>query len=126
MTAWPDQQGCTVEVLIVPGCPGTDIALRRIQEAAEALGVETNLRVMTVDREEDARTLGFYGSPTVRVEGRDVEDVAGLSVGLTCRLYDGGQGEGRERAPATSAIRRAIAAAVAGTPAARGSARPDR
>ena len=102
---------CTVEVLVVPGCPGTKLALARVQEAAEALGVDTNLRVVMVDEESRAQELGFCGSPTVRVAGRDVEDVSELSVGLACRLYRRGDG-GSERAPSGESIRRAIASAV--------------
>jgi hypothetical protein len=106
MPSWPDHQACTVEVLIVPGCPGAKLALARVQEAAEALGVHTNLRLMTVEQETEATALGFVGSPTVRVDGRDVEDVAGRPVGLACRLY------GAERAPSADAIRRALADAL--------------
>jgi hypothetical protein len=110
MPSWPDHQACTVEVLVVPGCPGTKLALARVHEAAEALGVHTNLRLMTVDRQEDAQALGFVGSPTVRVDGRDVEDTAGRPASLSCRLYGDGQ---EERAPSGAAIRSALAAALA-------------
>jgi len=106
MPSWPDHEACTVEVLVVPGCPGTQLALARVQAAAEALGVDTNLRVVTVDEESRAKELGFCGSPTVRVGGRDVEDVSELAIGLSCRLY------GDERAPSGESIRRAIATAV--------------
>jgi hypothetical protein len=102
------QRACTVEVLVVPGCPGTGLALARVREAAEALGVDTTLRVVMVEEASRARELGFVGSPTVRVGGRDVEDVSELAVGLTCRLY----GADRARAPSAESIRRAIASAV--------------
>ncbi len=59
-----------VEVLVVPGCPGAQLTLQRVQAASEQLGVRTNLRVLTVDRDEDATKLGFVGSPTVRVDVR--------------------------------------------------------
>ncbi len=106
MPSWPDHAACTVEVLVVPGCPGTQLTLARVQEAAEALGIDTNLRVVTVDEETRARELGFVGSPTVRIDGRDVEDVSDRPVGLACRLYGG------ERAPSSAVIRRAIAVAA--------------
>lgn len=107
MPSWPDHEACTVEVLVVPGCPGAQLALARVQEAAESLGVHTNMRLLTVERDQDAAALGFVGSPTVRVNGADVEDVAGRPVGLSCRLYDGA-----ERAPSSVAIRRALASAL--------------
>lgn len=104
--SWPDHEACTVEVLVVPGCPGTKLALARVQQAAEALGVDTHLRVLTVEKEEHARELGFVGSPTVRVAGVDVEDVGDRPIGLACRLYGG------DHAPAADAIHRAIAVAA--------------
>jgi len=104
--SWPDHEACTVEVLLVPGCPGAQLTLSRVQAAAESLGVDTNLRVVTIEAESRAQELGFVGSPTVRVEGRDVEDASERPVGLSCRLY------GRERAPSGDSIRRAIASAV--------------
>ena len=94
MAVFPDHRACSVEVLIVPGCTGAKVALTRVQEAAESLGVETSLRVLTVDREDQALALGFLGSPTIRVEG--------LSVGLSCRLYAG------DVAPPVTSIRRAL------------------
>ena len=112
MPSWPDHEACTVEVLIVPGCPGAKLTLERVCTAADELGIEVNLRVLTVDEEDAARELGFMGSPTVRVDGVDIEDAearAQRSVGLTCRLYaDGGA---PEPVPPTALIRRAIAAA---------------
>jgi len=109
MPSSADHEACTVEVFVVPGCPGTKLALARVQQAAEALGVDTNLRVLTVEREEHARELGFVGSPTVRVSGRDVEDISDLTVGLSCRLYGG------DHAPPSASIRRAIAQAAGRT-----------
>jgi hypothetical protein len=106
MPSWPDHEACTVEVLVVPGCPGAQLTLARVQAAAESLGVDTNLRVVTVDEETRARELGFVGSPTVRVDGRDVEDASDRPIGISCRLY------GRERAPSDESIRRAIATAI--------------
>lgn len=100
--SWPDPWRCTIEVLVVPGCPGTELAVARIREATEALGLETNLRFVTVAGEEEARAERFVGSPTVRVEGEDVEDVSGRPFGLSCRLYDG------ERAPSLAMIRAAL------------------
>ena len=86
--SWPDPWRCTVEVLVVSGCPGTELAIARVREAAEALQMETNIRFVIVDNDEQARTHGFVGSPTVRVEGVDVEEgIEGRPLGLACRLY---------------------------------------
>jgi hypothetical protein len=107
--SWPDPWRCTVEVLVVSGCPGTELAIARIRQATEALNIETNLRFVTIDDEQQARALGFVGSPTVRVEGIDVEAeaIVGRPTGLSCRLY-GGDGL-VERAPPLELIQAALA-----------------
>lgn len=106
--SWPDPWRCTVELLVVSGCPGTELAVARIREATEALGIETNLRFVIIDDEEQARAVRFVGSPTVRVDGVDVEtEAASRPIGVTCRLYER---EGIvERAPALSLIQAALA-----------------
>lgn len=106
--SWPDPWRCTIEVLVVSGCPGTELAIARVREAADALGIETNLRFVIVENEEQARTHGFVGSPTVRVEGVDVEEgIANRPLGLACRLYR--SNDVVERAPPLAWIHAALA-----------------
>lgn len=108
--SWPDPARCTVEVLVVPGCPGTELAVARVTQATDALGVETNLRFVTVEAAEQARSLGFVGSPTVRVDGEDVEPGASTRpASLSCRLYD--VDGAVERAPSLALIQGALARA---------------
>lgn len=92
---------------MVSGCPGTELAIARVREAAEALALETNLRFVIVENDEQARAHGFVGSPTVRVEGLDVEEGLGdRPIGLACRLYES---EGVvERAPPLAWIHAAL------------------
>jgi hypothetical protein len=40
-----------------------------------------------VPDDDTAGALGFVGSPTVRVDGRDVQPPGDEPVGLTCRVY---------------------------------------
>ena len=106
--SWPDPWRCTVEVLVVAGCPGTELAIARIREATEALGIETNVRFIMIDDEAQAKAHNFPGSPTVRVEGDDVEDFAALRpTGLSCRLYR--DGSMTDRAPPLALIHAALA-----------------
>jgi hypothetical protein len=63
-----------------------------------------------VESEEDAKRLRFVGSPTVRVDGADVEPAAAAreDFALQCRVY---QVDGRlEGAPPTSWIASALGA----------------
>jgi hypothetical protein len=106
--SWPDPWRCTVEVLVVSGCPGTELTIARIRAATEALGIATNIRLLIVEGEEQARALSFPGSPTVRVEGRDVdEDAAQRPIGISCRLYR--NGDSLEQAPPLEWIQSVLA-----------------
>lgn len=76
-----------IEVLFVPGCPNYEPAVARMKKvlAAEALNVE--VKGIAVGTEEEARALMFPGSPTIRVNGHDVDPDTMRAAGLACRLY---------------------------------------
>jgi hypothetical protein len=79
-----------INILFIKGCHGYKYAKKHIEEiiADEAIDVEINL--IRIDNDEDARRLHFIGSPTVRVNGMDVEK--GFSrtkdYGLRSRIYN--------------------------------------
>src|SRR5918999_3063559 len=84
----------TVELLWWRGCPSWEEALAELREEMRALGMDPEgVRVREVQTDEDASRQGFVGSPTIRVDGRDVQDPGDEPSGLTCRIYrlrDGG------------------------------------
>lgn len=71
-----------VELLYWDGCPSHPEALRMLQ----GLGLDVTMR--EVRTESEAHELGFPGSPTIRIDGRDVdEEGARGRPALTCRIY---------------------------------------
>jgi hypothetical protein len=76
-----------IELLFFDGCPGHERLLPRIRELAEHAGGQLVLR--RVETAAAAERERFLGSPTVRVNGRDVEPDAGerTDYGLKCRIY---------------------------------------
>jgi hypothetical protein len=63
--------------------------LADLQAAMEELGLDPSaVEVTEVHTQDDAERLRFVGSPTIRVEGRDV-DPSGAEepAALTCRIY---------------------------------------
>lgn len=101
-----------VEVLYFDGCPGIEAALESVKTAvsrcSHAEAVE--LRTVQVTDEESAHRLRFLGSPSVRVDGRDVEPEADKrsDFGVQCRVYSV---DGRLRnTPARAWIERALGA----------------
>ena len=66
---------------------------------------DASIQEIAVTEESVARSLRFGGSPTVRVNGQDVEK-AQEQTALACRLYSGGEG-----LPSEESLRRALLAA---------------
>jgi len=75
----------TVEVLYFEGCPGFAELLPRLRARVH----EDRITLRQVTTVSDAQTERFLGSPTVRVDGVDVEADAAQrdDFGLKCRLY---------------------------------------
>jgi len=70
--------------------------------AAESLTAE--IESIPVNNVEDARALKFPGSPTIRINGGDVEPVHTNTPRLACRLY-----ANRTGVPSEEVLGRAIA-----------------
>lgn len=77
-----------VEFLWWAECPSWERALAILAQEMAAHGLDPDSVAMTeITDDEQAERLGFPGSPTIRVNGRDVQDPGGLPTGLTCRIY---------------------------------------
>jgi hypothetical protein len=77
-----------VELLWWEGCPSTEAATRIAREEMAATGLDPEaLRMREVSSDEEAASEGFVGSPTIRVDGRDVVDPGEQPAALNCRIY---------------------------------------
>jgi hypothetical protein len=77
-----------IELLWWRGCPSWEQALSELREQVDAAGLDPGLiEVRAVESEPDAERAGFPGSPTIRIDGRDVQPSEGSPQGLTCRVY---------------------------------------
>ena len=78
-----------VEVLYIAGCPNHKPAVEQARAALQAVGVPASVGEIEVRTKADADTWQFLGSPTVRVNGLDVEPEArGVQhFGVGCRSY---------------------------------------
>jgi hypothetical protein len=99
-----------VEVLYFDGCPSHDRLMPALQAFAKAHHAELVQR--RVETLEEAEKLRFLGSPSVRVDGRDVEPGAEsrTDYGMKCRLY--GSPTGRSGIPPHEWIERALSTAT--------------
>jgi hypothetical protein len=78
-----------VELLYFDGCPSFEALLPRVREVLADLDAEAELELRKVETETAAIGERFLGSPTLRVDGRDIEPGAAArsDYGLKCRLY---------------------------------------
>jgi hypothetical protein len=77
-----------IELLYWDGCPSHPEALELLTAAAAAAGREEEIVVREVRSQAEAEELRFPGSPTIRVDGRDLDPAgaAGRAM-LACRIY---------------------------------------
>jgi hypothetical protein len=77
-----------LELLYLDGCPHWRLTEERLMRALR-LANRPDVAVVRwrVDTDEQAAALGFVGSPTVLIDGRDPLATGGESVGLACRVF---------------------------------------
>jgi hypothetical protein len=78
-----------VEIFYFDGCPNHEPARELVERVAVDLGIEVDVRLVNVETPEDAQRLRFLGSPTIRVDGEDVEPSAAERTNYvhSCRVY---------------------------------------
>jgi hypothetical protein len=78
-----------IELLFFDGCPNYETLLPRLQALIEREGIEDGVELGRVESVEGAEQERFLGSPTVRVDGVDIDPGAATrsDFGLKCRLY---------------------------------------
>jgi hypothetical protein len=96
-----------VSFLYYEECPSHEVALERLREVMAEEGISGEVEVIKVETEEQARKLRFVGSPTIRVDGQDIDPPSDSRYALTCRIYR--LADGRiSPLPSKEMIRRAL------------------
>ena len=86
-----------IELYYFAGCPSYAKALDNVQQALQLEGLSEEIALIPVASEAEAQAKQFIGSPTIRIDGVDVEgpqaDEKGYGFG--CRIYaDNGSSAG--------------------------------
>ena len=77
-----------IELLYWDGCPSYPEAKTMLEEVLASRGIDTPIQMRHVRTDDEAEALSFPGSPTIRVDGRDVDPAgAGGRPALNCRIY---------------------------------------
>jgi hypothetical protein len=83
-----------VELLYFEGCPNHKALLPHLRDLLRSAGAGDQIQLRHIPDDGAARRDRFLGSPTVRVDGHDVEPGASerRDYGMKCRLYATGDG----------------------------------
>ena len=82
----------TIEIISIPDCPNHHATVERVKSVLSSESLAMNVIETIVSNEAEARNVRFAGSPTVLVNGRDLEPFTPISTNLACRIYSNGGG----------------------------------
>ncbi|HWX52167.1 MAG TPA: hypothetical protein VNY34_02670 [Solirubrobacteraceae bacterium] len=101
-----------IELLYFDGCPGHAELRDRLPRLLERAGVDARIEEHRIDSGDSARRERFLGSPTLRVDGHDIDPTADSrhDYGLRCRLYP--SEDGLQRTPPDAWVTEALRGAA--------------
>lgn len=103
-----------IEVLYFEDCPNFEPAERLLRDTLEELGVDAEIELVKVTDNDEAMANRFLGSPSIRINGNDLESEESESTqySMRCRIYrtDKGQSGVPSKILLVSALRRAESA----------------
>lgn len=91
-----------VELLYADGDPAAMSARQNLVEVLTEDAFETPIQMIAVASQADAQLLDMHGSPTIRIDGADIDPDWDGPIGLASRRY------GDATFPAKPLIRRAV------------------
>lgn len=75
-----------IEFLYFEGCPSYKDALTNLKEALADDHIEADIEMLNVDSPDKAEQFGFQGSPSIRIDGKDLDD-ENEGFNYSCRIY---------------------------------------
>ena len=81
-----------IEILVFDGCPNIETTEKLVSETINELGIDANIEIVNVVDNDDAVAKRFLGSPSVRIDGKDleVEEDELTQYTMRCRIYRDG------------------------------------
>ena len=96
-----------IELLYFDGCPTYEPAQQTLQQTLSEEGIEARIQLLAVNTNKEAQRMQFPGSPTIRVNGRDLFPAPERQGwGLGCRMYP--TSEGLQGTPTKAMLREAL------------------
>ena len=83
-----------IDILYFEGCPNHVPTVERVKQIAAEMGLTVPVSEVPITTQEEAEQRRFLGSPTVLVNGVDIDPHASQQTryGLSCRVYPGVSG----------------------------------
>lgn len=101
-----------IEVLYILDCPHYPAALAELKRVLTVENISTQVSEVLVANPRMAKAMKFRGSPTIRINGRDIAGESELQhFAVSCRLYPG---EKQPGVPPAEMIHRAVRDAMRG------------
>lgn len=101
-----------IEVLYISDCPHYAAALAELKKVLAIEKISAPISEVLVADPRMAEALKFRGSPTIRINGRDIAGESRMqNFAVACRLYPG---EKQPGVPPTEMIHRAVRDAMQG------------
>jgi hypothetical protein len=97
-----------VELLFWDADPEYMTARQRLVEVLIEDAFETPIQMIAVGGADDAEFLGLPGSPTIRIDGSDIDPEGAGDIGLYLRSYPADDDGPPQRAPSKALIRHAV------------------
>ncbi len=100
-----------IEFLYFEGCPHYPTALALLKDILKEEDAEHPIAMINVDSDPYAQETRFLGSPSIRINGKDIEEtgVASPDYGIKCRIYNGN--DGPTGIPPEALLRKSVAVA---------------
>ena len=68
-------------------CQSHDEALSRLRKVLAEDRIDAEIEIICVQSDEEAKRLHFAGSPTILVDGTDIQPPTTTHYAMTCRAY---------------------------------------
>jgi len=89
---WEDDS-MRITIQYFEGCPHWNLADTRVKNALrDSARNDVDVDYQLIDSPEAAESSRFRGSPTILIDGRDPFAKGDEAFGLSCRIYDTGEG----------------------------------
>jgi arsenate reductase len=81
-----------IELLVTPECPHAGQTEALVRDIVRRLAPEAAVHHAVVEDRDEAEALDFPGSPTIRIDGEDLEGSLAGPAAFACRRYEDGEG----------------------------------